>query len=199
MPGRGSGLGLDREGRAEKGQESIRMPTRNSRARLLAAALAPVALAFGCAGVGNPRLWTRPIDKSAYCAKATPYQLLADNQRALAAAGDQLKTCYADLSLRVAEASGTMEAEVTLAPDGTVTDACITEATTLNDHAMAQCVLAELRAMRFSPPGKPATALLPLEFRPTAEPVPYRPTPPSTRDLHCDPNPEFGTPCTGAR
>jgi hypothetical protein len=177
---------LDPEGRAEKGQESISMPTRNSRVPLLAAALAPVALAFGCAGVGNPRSWTRPIDESAYCAEATTDYIIAEDQRALADHSSKLEECYADLSLRVGGAGGTMEAEVTLAPDGKVAKACITQATTLlNDHEMAHCVLVELRAMRFNPPAKHATALLPLEFRPEPEPVPYRQKPRDTMDHHC--------------
>ena len=145
--------------------------------------------------MGNPRLWTRPINEGAYCAKPTSDKILVEDQRALSDRSSQFEDCYADLSLRVSKAAGKVEAEVTLAADGTVTEACITHATTLDDHEMAQCVLEELRTMKFNPPGKQATALMPLQFGLQREPVPYRQAPPSTRDHYCISNPELGAPC----
>jgi hypothetical protein len=163
-----------------------------------------LVLGTACSRVGDPPPWwpaADPIHDSMFCKdlSSTAAREPAHVAEALKEHSVALQACYAELAQRNPDAAGVMQAELSVRRDGTVSDACVALNTTLNDNAAATCMLVELRTIKFNPPGEDTRVTVPLAFKGEPATVPYQPTPPSTRDLHCDPNPEFGTPCTGAR
>jgi hypothetical protein len=78
---------------------------------------------------------------------------------------DDLQRCYTDLLSRNRDARGRIETRFVIAPDGTVSDACITDAT-LNDQMAANCVLRQFSSLQFGSANGYVTVVYPIRFSP---------------------------------
>lgn len=79
-----------------------------------------------------------------------------------------MRLCYESLLARMPEAHGLVQVHFAIAKDGSVATACLDRAT-LNDNAMAECVLRTFRGINFGPSRAVVTVSYPLRFAPSAE------------------------------
>jgi hypothetical protein len=81
-----------------------------------------------------------------------------------------MRRCYEELLSRNPDARGLVQTRFWIEPDGSVSQACIADAT-LNDEKAARCVLAEFSSITFAPARGYAVIVYPIRF----DPNPLRP------------------------
>ena len=76
-----------------------------------------------------------------------------------------MRGCYDTLLARMPGAQGLVHTFFEIAEDGSVSYACIDEAT-LDDNEMAECILRTFRGIEFGPSPGSVTVVYPLRFAP---------------------------------
>jgi hypothetical protein len=78
----------------------------------------------------------------------------------------EVRTCYEELLGRDRKAEGNLVLSFVIAADGKVSEASMTEGTTLEDRKLQECVLGHARKLTFPAVGKSTTVTYPIAMSP---------------------------------